>query len=107
MQLSTLGLFNVTILAMPLSSTRICTQNPHPQNCYHHHHHHHHRQQQQHNLCTSPTTTPTQSLHITDNNTNTIFAHHQQQSLSSLPSLSVIEEYVVSFTGACSSAAGI
>jgi hypothetical protein len=49
-------------------------------------------------------------LHIT-NNTNTTFAHHQQQqqqqSLCSLPSLSVIEEYVVSFTGACSSAAGI
>jgi hypothetical protein len=62
MQLSTLGLFNVTILAMPLSSTRICTQNPHPQNCYHHHHH----RQQQHNLCTSPTT-PTQPLHITNN----------------------------------------
>jgi hypothetical protein len=64
MQLSTLGLFNVTILAMPLSSTRICTQNPHPQNCYHHH------QQHQHNLCTNPTTTPTQSLHITNNNNN-------------------------------------
>jgi hemolysin activation/secretion protein len=108
MQLSTLGLFNVTILAMPLSSTRICTQNPHPQNCYHHHHHRQQRrQQQQHNLCTSPTT-PTQPLHTTNNNTNTIFAHHQQQqSLSSVPSLSVVEEYVVSFTGACSSAAGI
>jgi len=45
----------------------------------------------------------------TNNNNSTIFAHHQQQqqSLRSLPSLSVIEEYVVSFTGACSSAAGI
>jgi hypothetical protein len=58
-----------------------------------------------HKTVTTTTTT-------TDNNTNTIFAHHQQQqqqqqSLSSLPSLSVIEEYVVSFTGACSSAAGI
>jgi hypothetical protein len=68
MQLSTLGLFNVTILAMPLSSTRICTQNPYPQNCYHQHHHR--QQQQQHNnLCTSPTT-PTQPLHITNNNNN-------------------------------------
>jgi hypothetical protein len=57
---------------------------------------------------TVTTNTTTDNNNDDDDNNSTIFAHHQQQEfLCSLPSLSVIEEYVVSFTGACSSAAGI